>query len=381
MKHANRSGREPEQRRVLFVTYTMSQPLVGGVFFRALRLALEFHRRGYEAVICNSGPELSDPKVQEAQGKVRFVRLLRDAPGFNVLAAYRLFEALDPSTIIFGEMPFELMKVFYQGAKLVRCPFVLLDQYYSDYLFRSSKDVDLVLLWGLKCPGQTNLDLPNHHYLMPPMVGEITPKSKLPVPARLHQLPWITIIAYDSTVLERSISLLSGLPRQRVAIVTASRDPVEAARLMSQYGMASKEAAHLELTTDADVHGLMNASRVTLVSNGFLQIIDALALACPVICISRGNAAITATNVAECLRPYVSIDEPAERQRERVLEWLEASPFSPELRSALQSERGSLRKCVDMIERLDRARWTVPRIRREIQRALFMLRHRQLAWL
>ena len=65
---------------VLFVTYTMIVPIVGGAFFRALRLAVEMHRRGWSPVICNNGPMLDDPKIEQARGAVRLVALDREAP-------------------------------------------------------------------------------------------------------------------------------------------------------------------------------------------------------------------------------------------------------------------------------------------------------------
>ena len=43
-------------RRVLIVTYTLANPAVVGVFFRALRLGFELERRGHEVVIANAGP-------------------------------------------------------------------------------------------------------------------------------------------------------------------------------------------------------------------------------------------------------------------------------------------------------------------------------------
>src|SRR4051812_48430893 len=99
----------------------MSAPsVVGGSFFRALRLAVEFHQRGWSPVICNFGPQLDDPKVEQAQAGVRFIYFDHNPPTLDRRTACRIFEALGPAVIVFGEGPFKLMEEIYAGAKMVR---------------------------------------------------------------------------------------------------------------------------------------------------------------------------------------------------------------------------------------------------------------------
>ena len=65
---------------ILFITYTMNNPIVGGAFMRAFRLATEMSRRGWRPIICNSGPMLADPKIAAAEESIEFIRLVRERP-------------------------------------------------------------------------------------------------------------------------------------------------------------------------------------------------------------------------------------------------------------------------------------------------------------
>src|SRR5690606_16876210 len=104
----------------IFITYTMLNPIVGGAFFRALRLACELERRGWAPVICNHGPELSDPKIEAARNKVQFVQLIEAESGRDSAAAQRYFKSFKPAVIIMGEGPISTMKVYYEGAKRLK---------------------------------------------------------------------------------------------------------------------------------------------------------------------------------------------------------------------------------------------------------------------
>src|ERR1700726_2434704 len=116
---------------IVFVSYTMLQPIVGGAFIRCVRLATEMARRGWQPVICNSGPILEDPKVAAARGVVRFIQLDKSQPGFCAATAEEEFRRLQPSMVVMGESAFREMEIFYEAARRQRCPFILLDQYYS----------------------------------------------------------------------------------------------------------------------------------------------------------------------------------------------------------------------------------------------------------
>src|SRR5579863_4855245 len=104
------------KKAALFITYTMLQPVVGGSFMRALRLATEMARRGWDCTICNHGPALGDPKIAAAPSSVRFQPLDRK-PGLSVAQAREEFRLLKPSVVIMGEGPFEAMEVFYKAGK------------------------------------------------------------------------------------------------------------------------------------------------------------------------------------------------------------------------------------------------------------------------
>ncbi len=345
----------------LFVTYTMLDPIVGGAFFRALRLARELHRRGWSPVICNSGPMLDDPKVRQAEGIVQFVSLARDAPGFNSRAARRQFESLHPAVVIMGEGPFETMRVFYNGARRVGRPFVVLDQYYNDWLLPETDGVDLVLLYGLKSFWRDDLRLDEPYVLVPPFIETVTPKAELPVPEHLHGHPWVTLIAYESAVLKKGVDLIAGLGEIDAALIIVSHDPGEAMDLLHPCGIAARKTVVLPLQSDANVFGLFAASRVTVVSCGFLQIMEALAMASPVIALQRGSGVgMGSLNIDDRFLPFVSFGEAPARQRERMRRWLASHPFPPDLVERLQHERGGASRCAEYIEALMRRRRTAP---------------------
>jgi len=352
-------------KNVVFVTYTMMTPaVIGGAFIRALRLATELHRRGWSPIICNAGPMLDDPKVRQAQGIVRFVDLDEALPGADATMAAGFFTSLRPAVVVFGEGPLPRMEVFFEAAKLVKRPLVMLEQYYQHWLFTPRHDVDLLLLYGLTCFWKDDLILHKPAVMVPPYIEHVVPKEDLPVPRHLHTLPWVTLIAYDSTVLHKGIDLLASLGAIPAAVITVSHDPQEARRLLDESMPPAQPAATLPLQSDAAVAGLMGTSRVVLVSNGFLQIMEALAMACPVVCIDRG-VGFAAWILDDRFRPYVSIGETTEQQQARIGQWLATSPFPPRLRDALQHERGGTRLCADLIEALAARRWTVPMLRRQ----------------
>ncbi len=341
------------KRVALFVTYTMSVPVVGGAFFRALRLAGELYRRGWAPIICNDGPMLDDPKIHQAQGQIQFVQLQRERHGLHPRVAYQFFQSFDPAVIIFGESPFETMKAYYRAAQLVTRPLVLLDQFYGPWLMpEKSMAADLVLLYGLRTFWQTDAHLPHDYRLIPPFIQMVTPKHKLPIPAHLHDRPWVTLIAYDPAVLRKGIALLAVLQHGAEAIITVSPQPAQAETWLEQNGIASERRVSLPLQHDAHVFGLMSSSRVALISNGYLQIMEALALACPVICIDREGAGIAAWTVDERFKPYVSIGEAEPQQQRRLQQWLAESPLTAALRAALQVERNGIRVSADAIEKV-----------------------------
>jgi hypothetical protein len=348
------SSREAGERPVaLFITYTMLHPIVGGAFFRALRLARELDRRGWAPIICNYGPTLEDPKIDEAKRKVRFESLHSDEPGFDSETACRQFESFNPTIVIMGEGPIPAMEVFYYGARMVPRPFVVLDQYYNDWLIPMKEGVDLALLYGLRSFWEGELHLTPPYVMVPPFIEAVTPKRELPVPAALHSLPWITLIAYETNILKVGIDLLASLSPVHAGIITVSRDPEEALRLLSKAGVEMQKVFALPFQSDANVSGLMGASRVTLVSNGFLQIMEALAMGSPVIALRRGSGiGMGGLNIDSRFVPYVSFQEDQDQQKERVMRWLEASPFPPDLYEKLKSERHGTRICADTIEAL-----------------------------
>jgi len=119
---------------ILFITYTMNNPIVGGAFMRAFRLATEMSRRGWRPIICNSGPMLADPKIAAAEESIKFIRLVRERPELTVDVAAAEFAAMNPDIIVMGEGPISPMRLYYDAARRLPQPFIVLDQFYNDRL-------------------------------------------------------------------------------------------------------------------------------------------------------------------------------------------------------------------------------------------------------
>jgi hypothetical protein len=197
---------------------------------------------------------------------------------------------------------------------------------------------------------------------VPPFIEAVTPKSDLPIPETLHTYSWIVLVAYESTVLRKGVELLGTLDVTETVFITVSHVPQEARDLLDGAGIDLDRTVSLPLQNDANVFGLMNASCVTVVSNGFLQIMEALAMGSPVIALARGSGVgMNSLNIDDRFLPFVSFGESLEQQRERVMHWMARTPFSPSLRKALQSERGGVSRCADMIEALVHQRAETPK--------------------
>jgi hypothetical protein len=347
---------EPEGPVVVFITYTLWNPIVAGAFIRALRLAVEFHRRGWKPIICNAGPMIDDPKVEQALGAVEFVALNHAAHAPSQEVARQFFKSMNPQVIVMGEGPFSFSMPFYEGAKLVDCPFVVLDQFYNNWMKPISEGVDLLLLYGLESFWGEDVKIGPPYRLIPPFIEAVTPKEELPIPSHLKDQRWLTLIAYSDDVLWRGIEVLSSLEDvSAVFIIIVSPSPARAVEMLEEAGVPAHQYVALPSQSDANIYGLMQASCASLVSNGFLQIMDSLALGTPVIALYRGpHAGMCALNIDDRFVPFVSFEENEEQQRRRLLKWLEANPIPPPLLEALQSERGGTIRCVDMIEELVR---------------------------
>ena len=337
----------------LFITYTMVTPVVGGAFMRAVRLATEMAHRGWQCVICNHGPMLQDPKVAAAPSSVRILTLDRERPGLTSEIAAREFQGLDPAIFIMGETPFEQMKLFYEAGQLLNCPFVVLDQFYNNDSLPSKEGVDLFLLYGLLSFWENELDLSAPYDITPPFIEAVTSKRDLPVPAQFHDFSWITFVAYDEYVCKKGIELLSQFKDERAAIIAISSNPDMCRDLARSRGLRPERLVVLPLQDDLNVFGFFAASSFVLVSNGFLQIMEALAMGCPVIALERGlGVGMTELNIDSRFVPYVSFAEALDQQLARMNKWMLATPFSEELLARLGRERHGVSYCADRIEQL-----------------------------
>jgi hypothetical protein len=272
---------EREKPVVLFITYTLWTPLVAGAFIRALRLGMEFHRRGWKPIICNTGPMIDDPKVEQARGAVEFVALVHATHAPNQDVARQFFSSMNPQVIVMGEGPMDFTMPFYDGAKIVGCPFVVLDQFYNNWMKPDEKGVDLLLLYGLESFWGEDVKINPPYMLVTPFIEGVTPKNDLPVPSHLHEQKWMTLIAYSDDVLWRGIELLSTLGDVSAVFIIVSPVPSRAVQILEEADIPAHKYVVLPSQSDANVYGLTQASCAVLVSNGFLQIMDSLALERP----------------------------------------------------------------------------------------------------
>jgi hypothetical protein len=343
-------------RNALFVTYAMSCPRVVGVLFRALRLALELDRRGWRSIILHEGPVPDDPKVRQRPSTVA-LHPARPRPGLNdVDSLFTYFDAFAPGLVVFGEGPITATRVLFDAARRLRAPFVLLDQYYGGAPVDERHDLDLVLLYALGPfwpPDDRRLG--RRCLLIPPFIGAVTAVADLPVPAAIGERPWIGILGFDPGVLRAGIALASEVGPEP-AVITVSSRPADAAALMADAGIEPGRAVALGLLSDPDLFGLVRACRTCVLANGFMQIMEALALGCPAVCIDRG-VGLPAWQLDDRFKAYASIGEPPDIQRQRLAGWLCASPFSAELSTALAAERDGARVAADGLEAVaDRSR-------------------------
>ena len=360
------------KRVALFITYTMVDPVVGGAFMRSLRLAAEMARRGWDCVICNHGPELRDPKILDAPPSVRILRLDRERPGLTSAIMREEFRAFNPSVVVMGESPIKGMELFYEAGQGLNCPFIVLDQFYYQSLLPPRTGVELVLLYALASFWNEELNLPAPYEITPPFIETVTCKRDLPVPPAFHESPWITLVAYDERVCRTGIELLSHLEGERHVIIAIASNPKKCLSLACAEGLPPDRFLSLPLQSDANVFGFFGASAVSVVSNGFLQIMEVLAMGCPVIALERGKGiGMSWLNIASQFVPYASFNETRDQQLARMREWLLANPIPAELATRLSCERHGCSHCANRIEqvyRQERAKGITSACRRWLNR-------------
>ncbi len=354
------------KRHAVFLTYTMAHPFAIGVFFRALRLSRELHERGWQVTVCNTGTLPQDPKIEMAAAWAKIVSLEPpDQSEIEVTAySYEVFRSLGPDLMVMGEEPFPGMLPFYHAARQQPAPFVVLDQYYEDEIHALRHGVDRILLYGLRSLWpEPPPDRAGFFAIIPPFIDDITPVEALPVPEALHNQPWVTILGFDKRVLRGGLDLLARLPTPQPVVVTISHEPAIATGRMTRAGIDESRQVALPLQPDPDLFGLIAHSRAVILANGFMQLMEALALECPAIAIHRGIG-MGGWSLDDTFVPFVSIEETRDEQLTRLQAWLCANPFTEAQRTDLARERHGTRVCVDHLESIARR----PSVWRRLQR-------------
>jgi hypothetical protein len=340
-----------QPRTALLVTYTMADPAAAvGVFFRALRLSHELSRRGWRCVICNNGAIPFDPKVDAAAGVAEIIRFDGTGGGDDFRRGLSLFRDIAPDVVLFGEYPIPFMEpLFLASRALVTPPIVMLEQYYSPESGQLPAGVDTLIMYGLRSlwPGAA-LRHPAFA-VVPPFIEHVAAPRDLPIPAGWHGRPMLTILGFDAAVLRMGLDVFSRLHSTGAVAVTSSHSPDGARQLAAAAGIAADRCHTLPLQPDPILFGLLAASRAAVVANGFMQMAEALALGCPVVCIHRGIG-LDGYQLDRAYEEVTAFPESADAGAARVREWL-AAAASTTLRGALARERGGTAKTVDLIER------------------------------
>jgi hypothetical protein len=333
-------------RTALLVTYTMFAPYAVGVFLRAVRIAQELIARGWSCTIYNYGPIPDDPKVTEVTRRGASIERLdsddSDRDFEDILASFR---RIDPHVVVFGEYPLAFMEPLLRAARaLVKAPVLMLDQYYSEWAGAVMPGIDRYVMYGVQSLWPQHPLHPSH-VIIPPFIERVTPREELPVPAELRGRPWVTIVGFEPRVLRAGIDIAARL--DGVVAISMSADPVEAERLCVESGVQRFVA--LPLQHDAHYFGLIAASSVVVLANGFMQICEAVALGCPAIAVHRGIG-MDGWSLHEGFKPFVHFAETTESAAERARAWLANSPFTAEQRASLQPQRGGLVRFADIVE-------------------------------
>ena len=341
---------------VLIVTYTMEEPAaVVGVFFRALRIGFELRRRGFRVVVSNCGEIPEDPKVDAAREVLEIYGAPWQDRGFDAATAAARFATYEPDLVIFGEGPFDAMIEPFRGAKRLGTPFVLLDQYYQDWLLREHQDIDLAMYYGLRpFVHEGEFTFGERYRLLPPFIDRVSPRDDLPLPDALRHRPLVTVLGFDTGVLRTGLDRLAALPEPRPGVLILNHDPDHARHEAATRGFPPTDVVAPGLLPDTGFFGAIAAARVVILANGYMQILEALALATPALCIDRGLG-LDPWAVEARYRPYVSIGEDSDTQMQRLRSWLLSSPFEPELAATLATERDGASLAADAVEGLLRS--------------------------
>lgn len=358
--------------RVAFVTYTHERPNAVGVFFRALRLASELRTRGWSFFVYNVGPIPDDPKVRLALegGHIEAVGEWGSDEDDKIKqrTMREKLAGCAPDLVVFGEYPLAQTLPHFRAATMLSSPVVLLDQFYRPVDGPRPWGVDLMILYGLRSVWNQPIDRARARLVVTaPYITTVSPPDPLSIPTALRDTPRLTVLGFDDRVLREGIALIARLSEPRPMTVTVSRDVRAAEALMDDAGIAPDRRLALPLQHDAQLFGWIATSRAVIVANGFMQLMEAVALGCPAICIDRGIG-MRATEIDEILRGYISVAETTEQQLARLRSWLETSPFSETDLMKLRDERDGARRAADHLEEVARSPLVKARFERLLSR-------------
>lgn len=282
--------------KVLFVTYCFGnlegQALIG-VYKRALRVALELHRRGHEVYFsCTGREQYRDSTTAVAEQCMNFVEIPHQFSAFETADENRrVFLAatagIAPDLIVIGEAPLSgtLLQAALTGGEL-GIPVVILDNAYAPSLVK-----DFCRLYGPMADGiiltgpQTFLmdDSPGYLCQVPPYI-ETAPQA---VRALFEELDLkgdrlVAVLAYDVKVEQLGVSLLGAgaLPEAELLFITRDKQRCRQ-RLSNLPEGAGAQARVIDIPPDPVLFGCLELARLAIIKYGFMQTSECLALRTP----------------------------------------------------------------------------------------------------
>jgi len=260
---------------IVFATYSRRVPIAQiGVLKRVLRLIQRLRTRRPIHLVNFGHIPPQDPLVKALRGRVVFHEIgpARERNYRNVI------RALKPRLIVQGESPVNgAMFVFYRSAASLRVPQICIENYYGplmrDHTALKFRFIHEWILIGIAAAGTP--PIPRAH-IVPPCVHA--------PPVADNQRRGVCVLGYDDATLKASLRLLAGLPPDLPVQFFLPEDRVATVR--GELG----HHEHLSLRSDpgdAELYRAMGSAQVLLCKNGYQQMVEALYLGTPLVCVER----------------------------------------------------------------------------------------------
>ena len=277
------------------------------------------NRRGWTFTVFNNGPlPEEDPKLQRraSRAAVRIDLADMDDDDAKTRAIRAILQKDEPDLMVFGEVPTDAAVL--DGADGPRRSCCSINS--------TTRPASPTGTAGASTASSSMAYAPSGRSrstcasLRDRSAHRCSPWSRTPLPATLRELPRVVVLGLDERVLDRGIEI------GRLRRADRHRHPQPRPRRvegMNAAGIPPERRLSLPLLKDADLYGWIAASRVAIVANGFMQMMEMLALGCPAICVDRAASACGRGRSPMAVALRVAVRGAGER----LLGWLRASPF------------------------------------------------------